>query len=215
MRVRLIIALSCIFILTLQSAFAATIEKEFTFTLAPGETTKTWEVNVPLPAGETGKFIGRDFRLNVNDQALDFFVVKEVLSETNYSALLKMVKRGTSNSGNFQVTLFVGTNKLNDVPPTPLMVGWKIGKLSEINWLGLGDSGKTSPVSAKYFYYQLKEETTGNLIDEKVVPVYLQGFHFPVNWNLTKGTTYILSASLANISGNYSRPNIGKITLPK
>ena len=200
---------------SLHNVFAATLEKEFTFSLAPGETSKDWEVNVPFPVNESGKFIGREFRLNANDAALDFYVVKEVLSAQNYFAVLRMIKSGSINSGSFHVTLYVGTKTPNDIPPAPLMVGWKISNQSEIVWSGLGDSGKKTPVSAKYLYYQLKEETTGALVDEKVIPVYLQGFRFPVKWNLTKEKPYVLSASLSNISGQYSRPNVGKITLPK
>jgi len=195
-----------------QVAFAATITQEFTFETAPNETVKTWEINIPFPENETGKFIGRDFKPIVNDTEAELIVEKETFSDKNYSAKGRLIglASGTPQpvvSGKLQINLTIGETPILDTPQIPSKVALKKFPLPiELEWLGLGDEGKTLPISAKYLYYQIKDGTTGALLTEQIVPVYLVGFRFPINHEPKKGFKYQLMVQLSNVSGKYSKP---------
>ena len=130
---------------------AATIEKEFTFTLAPGETSKSWEVNVPFPSNESGKFIGRDFKPVVSDKNTELQIEQETFTDQKYYAKGKLIfippsQTSPAVSAKFHVTLYIGNRVLNDVPAPPAMAEWVIGKKTILSWSGFGDIGRSSPV---------------------------------------------------------------------
>jgi len=204
-----------------QNVFSATITKEFTFELPTGEASKSWEINVPLPANTEGIFVGREFKAIVNRPDTIFQVEKEILSETNYYAKGVFFKLASSTSQlpflvKFHVTLLVGKTAIQDTPTIPAMIGWRIGKSLELEleWLGFGDKGKKFPISAKYFHYQLKDEASGNILTEQVMPVSIVGFQFPTKYMINQNVKYLLSVQLSNVSGKYSETVNFKIFVP-
>lgn len=201
-----------------QIGFSATITKEFTFETLPGETVKNWEINIPLPPGETGKFIGRDFKPIVNKDAL-LEVEKEVLSEKNYYAKGILIgvpskEAQISYSGKIQISIYTGKRVLNDVPAIPNKIAFDNMEPINIEWEGPGDKGKTMPVSAKYFYYQIKNASTDGLIAEQIVPVYLTGFKFKIRSKFQEDLKYHLVVQMSNVSGQYSKPFVINIEYP-
>jgi len=215
-RLGLVFVVSFFCLVLAQNAFAATLTKEFTFELSPGETSKNWEINVPLPENETGKFIGRDFKPIVKNGDTILEVEKEVLSEKKYYAKGKLVNSDTtkslSHSGVMKIVLYIGTKQINDTPAGPSMITWGGNNPIQITRVGLGDKGKKLPVSARYFYYQLKEEISNSILLERVVPIYLTGFQFSINYNLQKDVKYLLDTQVSNISGKYTTPTTIKIS---
>lgn len=198
--------------------FAATIEKEFTFSLAPGEVSKVWEVNVPFPANESGKFIGRDFKPVVSDKNTELQIEKETFTDQKYYAKGKLIfvipsQATTATTAKFRVTLYTGNRILNDVPAPPAMAEWIIGKKTILSWSGFGDTGRSSPISAKYLKYEIRKVSTNETFAEQIVPVYLAGFKIPCSWQLPQDSAYIAEVRLSNASGVFSKPTITNLNI--
>ena len=198
--------------------FAATIEKEFTFTMAPGEVSKVWEVNVPFPANESGKFIGRDFKPIVSNKNTELQIEKETFSDQKYYAKGKLMfvtptQATTATTAKFHVTLYSGNRVLNDVPAPPAMAEWVIGKKTILSWSGFGDTGRISPISAKYLKYEIRKVSTNETFAEQIIPVYLTGFRIPCNWQLPQDSTYIAEVRLSNASGVFSKATITNLNI--
>jgi len=197
---------------------AATVEKEFTFTLTPGEITKDWEVNASLPANESGKFIGRDFKPVVSDKNTELQIEKETLTDQKYYAKGKLIfiapsQSSTATSAKLYVTLYTGNRVLNDIPAPPAMVEWAIGKKTILSWKGFGDAGRSQPLSAKYLKYEIREVSTNETVAQQIVPVYLAGFKIPCSWQLPQDSEYIAEVRLANTSAVFSKPTITNLPI--
>ena len=129
--------------------------------MAPGEVSKVWEVNVPFPANESGKFIGRDFKPIVSNKNTELQIAKETFTDQKYYAKGKLMfvtptQATTATTAKFHVTLYSGNRVLNDVPAPPAMAEWVIGKKTILSWSGFGDTGRISPISAKYLKYEIR-----------------------------------------------------------
>lgn len=201
-----------------QAGFAATITKEFSFELAPGEASKSWEINIPLPASEKGQFIGRDFIQTNNNPAYFFQVIKENLTEKNYYAKIGLLQVASSTSlaaaANFQVSLQVGSEALNDTPKAPSRIKWNFGNTKEIEWEGWTPDDQKGDF-AKYLIYSVKIASTDEILSEQIVPIYLTGPRFPIFLTIPPDKEVVFSFYGSNVSAKASQPKICRLKIGK
>lgn len=207
-----IFLLTCFALFLSQIVFADSISQTFVYELAPNETVKPWSIVIPRPQGINLKIVGREFGYSVTSSNADFSVEDEKITETSYTARGKLTRFNDSNeslTAKFNITIHMGSEFISDVPTGPNLT--TISSTGILEWLDIGKMDKSTPLSAKYLTCSIRDAQSKEILWKRIVPVYLVGSRFFVNFRFEKTKQYFLTVQASNISGRQSPTSVMQI----